>query len=100
MKNQSLQFETCLSVSDYKNSFNKCQAATADALEVAKQEIKTLLPEHATKIITWLEQEHTLEFQEFDSGNPTHASGYWLLTITCQDDDNDYQQLYNDALYS
>ena len=71
-------FEVTLSVSDYASNV-ACAEANDDALAMAKEEFATLAGIDVDKIpanVIW-----KLEFQEWDSNNPTHASCYWLVTV-------------------
>lgn len=66
------QYEIALSVEDYDGDFDECAEATDDARTSFLIEAKELGVN--VEVIT------SIEFVEFDSSNPSHAAGYFLVT--------------------
>ncbi len=76
----SLSHQVGLSVSDYKKSFGLTQEALDDAIQCAKDEIIERMEWEGVGEV-WLDFNFTAEFEEFDSNNSFHASGYFNITI-------------------
>lgn len=85
-KKHTFQFEVVLSVSDYEGDFESCKEDFDAALEVAQEELteagvaKALGKMGGMKI-------KVAKFVEFDSGNPSHAGGYFLVEMSGSKED-------------
>lgn len=74
---RTFEFKVALPVSCYNGDFGRCSAAEGDALALAFAELaKRGIGDTTTY------ESVTIRFLEFDSGNPEHASGYFMVTVT------------------
>lgn len=99
---KTFQFETCLSVADYagvdghdaEEAFDSCSQDVEAAQKQAINEIQDLAPRQPITV-------RSVEFQEFDSGNWTHATAYFTVTVEGTDLAIDlftqaYEQMYGE----
>lgn len=77
-KKHSFQFEVVLSVSDYDGDFESCKGDFQTAVYTADDELR----DSGVSSDIRARIKMTVKFIEFDSGNPTHAGGYFLITVT------------------
>jgi len=82
-KKHTFQFEVALSVAKYweddnETAFENCKQDFDAALEVAQEELTEAgVAEEIKDMKVKVDR-----FLEFDSGNPTHAGGYFLIEMS------------------
>lgn len=85
-KKHTFQFEVVLSVSDYEGDFENCKQDFDGALEVAQEELTEAGVAKALDNMGGMKI-RVNRFVEFDSGNPSHAGGYFLIEMTGSKED-------------
>ena len=92
-KKHTYQFEVTLSVARYweesndsEAAFESCREDTDGALEVAQEELTEAGVAKALDNMGGMKIK-IVKFIEFDSGNPSHAGGYFLAEISGKKED-------------
>ena len=85
MASQSYQFEVALPVADYDGSFEDCWThleAFRNCSESEQTAKEIAVGEIAAAGYTARDYQLDVRFVEFDSPNPSHACGYFQVTVT------------------
>lgn len=85
-KKHTYQFEVVLSVSDYGGDFESCKQDFDEVLEIAQEELSEAGVAEALNKMGGMEIKVD-KFIEFDSGNPSHAGGYFLIEMSGSKED-------------
>ena len=85
-KKHTYQFEVALSVSDYQGDFESCKQDFDGALEVAQEELTEAGVAKALDNMGGMKIK-VVKFVEFDSGNPSHAGGYFQIEMSGSKED-------------
>ena len=90
-KKHTFQFEVALSVAKYweddnETAFENCKQDFDAALEVAQEELTEAGVAKALDSMGGMKIK-VVEFVEFDSGNPSHAGGYFLVEMSGSKED-------------